>query len=493
MTSKILIVDDRATNLIALDGLLSNDERLLITAQSGKEALEILSREKIDLILLDVQMPDMNGFELAQIIKSKKETAEIPIIFASAEKVDRTSRMKGFEQGAIDYLLKPLDPEITQAKVSALLEAQQQKKQVLEKNALLENCALLINNSADIIGILNADTLAIEEMNPAFTAVLGYAIDEIQTKSLNLFLEQEDAEKLKELARSGEKTHSFETSTYDKGHTKKWLEWKVVVKDGKWYINARDITEIKHLHAMLERNIVQLEAANRELESFSYSVSHDLRAPLRTINGNAQALAEDFGNLLNEEALLFLKKIQDGAIRMDRLINDLLAFSRIGKKEVKKSLIDVELLVRSTFADMSEAQPHQATLIVGQLPMSYGDYSLLQIVWTNLLSNAIKYSSRKSDARIEVGGVEGEEQTEYFVRDNGAGFEMAYAEKLFGTFQRLHDATEFEGVGIGLAIVKRIILKHGGTIRADAAPEKGATFYFTLPVAKDASVHGSSR
>src|SRR5690349_15058824 len=172
MTNKILIVDDRATNLIALDGLLSDDHRILISAQSAKEALDVLSRENIDLILLDVQMPDMNGFELAQVIKSKKETAEIPIIFASAEKIDRASRMKGFEQGAIDYLLKPLDPEITQAKVSALLTAQQQKKEVLEKNALLEKCALLINNSADIIGIVNADTLAIEEMNPAFTAVL---------------------------------------------------------------------------------------------------------------------------------------------------------------------------------------------------------------------------------------------------------------------------------------------------------------------------------
>lgn len=481
MTNKILIVDDRATNLIALDGLLSNGERVLISAQSGKDALEILSREKIDLILLDVQMPGMNGFELAQVIKSKKETAEIPIIFASAEKVDRTSRMKGFEEGAIDYLLKPLDPEITQAKVSAILEVQRQKKKVLEKNALLEKSALLINNSADIIGILNADTLAIEEMNPAFTAVLGYAVDEIQTKSLKLFLEEADAKKLKELTRSSEKTHSFETSVYDKAHAKKWLEWKVVVKDGKWYVNARDITEIKHLHAALERNIVQLEAANKELEAFSYSVSHDLRAPLRAINGNAQALEEDFGNVLNNEARQFLKKISDGAVRMDRLINDLLAFSRIGKKEVKKSLVDVGELVRSTFAEVSEAQPNNAQLIVGELPASYGDLSLLQIVWTNLISNAIKYSSRKSDSRIEVGGTAGAGQTEYFVRDNGAGFDMAYAGKLFGTFQRLHDATEFEGVGIGLAIVKRIILKHGGTIRAEGAPEKGATFYFTLP------------
>ena len=482
MINKILIVDDRATNLIALDGLLSDDHRILISAQSGKEALEVLSREKIDLILLDVQMPDMNGFELAQVIKSRKETAEIPIIFASAEKIDRASRMKGFREGAIEYLLKPLDPEITQAKVSALLASQQQKKEVLEKNALLEKCALLINNSADIIGIVNADTLAIEEMNPAFTAVLGYTLDEIQTKSLNLFLDLTDAERLRALARSGKQALSFETPMHDKDGGTKWLEWKVRVKDGKWYVNARDISEIKHLHSMLERNIAQLESANKELESFSYSVSHDLRAPLRAINGNAQALVEDFGELLDEQARTFVRKIHNGATRMDRLINDLLAFSRIGKKEVKKTVVDTALLVGNTLNELSEAQPHKAKIVVGHLPESYGDLSLLQVVWTNLLSNAIKYSSRKTDAKIEIGSISGENQTEYFVRDNGAGFDMAYAGKLFSTFQRLHDATEFEGVGIGLAIVKRIVVKHGGTIRAEAVPDKGATFYFTLPL-----------
>jgi light-regulated signal transduction histidine kinase (bacteriophytochrome) len=328
---------------------------------------------------------------------------------------------------------------------------------------------------------VNADTLAFEEMNPAFTAVLGYTTDEIQTKSLNLFLDAADAEKLRAHARSGRQTLSFETSVHDKAGARKCLEWKVVVKDGKWYVNARDITEIRHLHTMLERNIAQLESANKELESFSYSVSHDLRAPLRTINGNAQALVEDFGDVLNDEARLFVKKIHDGAVRMDRLINDLLAFSRIGKKEVKKALVDTGLLVRNVLAEVSEAQPHTASIEVGELPSSYGDLSMLHVVWTNLISNAIKYSSRKADAKIEIGNIPAENETEFFVRDNGAGFDMAYAGKLFGTFQRLHDATEFEGVGIGLAIVKRIVVKHGGTIRAEAAPDKGATFYFTLP------------
>lgn len=483
MTRKaiILLVDDRPANLIALDGLLSNDERILMTAHSGEEALRILSREKIDLILLDVQMPDMNGFELAQILKSNKETSEIPIIFASAERLDHASRMKGFEEGAIDYLIKPLDPELTRAKVSVLLEVQGQKKQLINKNSELEKSALLISNSADIIGILDGTTLVIEEMNPAFSTLLGFPLEEIRTRSLASFLEPADAQKLFQLAVSEKENLSFETPIPASDRSVKWLEWKVVVKYGKWFANARDITEIKELNSTLQKNIVLLQAANKELESFSYSVSHDLRAPLRALFGNAQVLEEDFSEQLSDEARTVLKKIRDNALRMDRLINDLLAFSRIGKKEVRKSAVDMEELVKDIFLQANQSGANSARVTVGALPEAYGDRSMLEIVWTNLISNAFKYSSRKPEPEIEVGGSIRDGLTEYFIRDNGAGFDMAYAGKLFGTFQRLHDATEFEGVGIGLAIVHRILVKHGGSIRAEAAPEAGACFWFTLP------------
>jgi len=166
---------------------------------------------------------------------------------------------------------------------------------------------------------------------------------------------------------------------------------------------------------------------------------------------------------------------------MDRLINDLLAFSRIGKKEVRKSHIDMEELVTGVFSEIVQSQPHGAEVVIGRMPAGWGDRSMLSVVWMNLISNAIKYSSKKEHPKIEVGGRRIHDESEYFIRDNGAGFDMAYASKLFGTFQRLHDPGEFEGVGIGLAIVQRIVLKHGGTVRAEAAPERGATFYFRLP------------
>lgn len=479
----ILLVDDRPANLIALDALLSTDERVLMTAHSGDEALEILSEEKIDLILLDVQMPDMNGFELAERLKSRRETAQIPIIFASAERLDHASLLKGFAQGAVDYLLKPLDPEITKAKVSVLLEVQQQRKQLIEKNSLLEKSALLISNCPDIIGIIDATTLAIEQMNPAFTRLLGYPNEMVRSRSLGSFLNESEFGKLRDLAASGTEKFSFEAPIYASDRSVKWLEWNVVVKYGKWFVNARDVTEVRQLNATLEKNILQLEAGNRELESFSYSVSHDLRAPLRAVHGNALAMEEDCLETLNDEARRYLKKIRDNALRMDQLINDLLAFSRIGQKEVRKSVIDMEELVKSVFSDAAQSQSNKARLIVGKMPEAHGDLSMITIVWTNLISNAIKYSSKKEQPEVEIGGRLVGNDVEYFIRDNGAGFDMAYAGKLFGTFQRLHDASEFEGVGIGLAIVQRIILKHGGAIRAEAVPNAGATFYFTLPLA----------
>lgn len=484
MTKKatILLVDDRPANLIALDGLLGDDERIVMTARSGREALEILSEEKIDLILLDVQMPDMDGFELAQELKGRSDTAEIPIIFASAEKLDHASRLKGLQEGAVDYLLKPLDPDLTKAKVNVLLEVQRQKKLLLEKNALLEKSALLISNSADIIGIVDVSKMMIEQMNPAFTTLLGYEAGSISSRSFLSLFEETDAEKLKGLASSENERISFEAKTLSADGSFKWLDWNVVARGGKWFVNARDITEIKQLNATLERNIIQLEAANRELESFSYSVSHDLRAPLRAIHGNAKAMEEDCLDSLNDEAKTYLKKITDNAIRMDRLINDLLAFSRIGKKEVRKSEVDMGDLVRNVFSEISQSHSHKAKVEIQEMPIAYGDRSMMSVVWTNLISNAIKYSSKKDQPEIKVGGRQLNGEVEYFISDNGTGFDMAYANKLFGTFQRLHDASEFEGVGIGLAICQRIVLKHGGTIRAEAAPGEGATFYFTLPV-----------
>jgi len=243
----ILIVDDKPANILALENLLADKDRILLKATSGEEALKITLNKDVDLIILDVQMPGMDGFEVAQILKSNKRTKNIPIIFATAENKERKFMMKGYDEGAIDYLFKPLDPGIVKAKVTVLLKIQLQKKELVEKNLSLQKSALLINNSADIIGIIDPATFRIEEINNAFTTVLGYSPEEIKGTALTFFLSNEDRTLLQDLSGQAKDLLSFDTRIYCKDRSIKWLQWKVVVKDRKWFVNARDITEVKQV------------------------------------------------------------------------------------------------------------------------------------------------------------------------------------------------------------------------------------------------------
>ena len=225
----------------------------------------------------------------------------------------------------------------------------------------------------------------------------------------------------------------------------------------------------------------QLEAANKELESFSYSVSHDLRAPLRAMDGFSRAVLEDYGSQLPPDGLRYLQIIRTSAQRMGSLIDDLLSFSRLSRATLSKRTFDTRRLVQDALEDLSAQRAgRDIQLIMGELPACEGDPSLLKQVWINLLSNAIKYTQKRESAVIEVGCKTDGPVSIYFVRDNGTGFDMRYASKLFGVFQRLHRAEDYDGTGVGLAIVQRVIHRHGGRIWAEATLDQGATFYFTL-------------
>lgn len=239
--------------------------------------------------------------------------------------------------------------------------------------------------------------------------------------------------------------------------------------------------EILALNKKLEANLLELEKANKELEAFTYSVSHDLRSPLRAIHGYTKIISDDYADKFDEEGKNMMQGVMRNAKKMGQLIDDLLTFSRTGKSELQKKDIKMTELAKAVVKDMEAAtRPINAKIAVEKMPNAYADYNLMNLVFTNLISNAIKYSAPKENPEVFIGATKRKNEVVYFIKDNGVGFDMQYYNKLFGVFQRLHSSEEFEGTGVGLALVNRIITRHGGKIWAEAKVNEGATFYFTL-------------
>lgn len=262
-----------------------------------------------------------------------------------------------------------------------------------------------------------------------------------------------------------------------------FLGWLLMVIRRQMVERKQAEQAIENLNADLQQQTKQLEVANKELEGFSYSVSHDLRAPLRAIDGYALMLEEDYRDRLDEEAVRYLSVIRGNSKRMGLLIDDLLTFSRLGRQDLAKGQLNMNKLVQEVIDEALLQEGGKAAKIeVGQLPPAKADRALLRQVWVNLISNALKYSGKSPNPSIEVSGCTEGIENVYSVKDNGVGFSMEYVQKLFGVFQRLHRVEEFSGTGVGLAIVQRLVTRHGGRVWAEGAVNKGAKFSFTLPI-----------
>ncbi|MGX7667476.1 ATP-binding protein [Flavobacterium pedocola] len=356
-------------------------------------------------------------------------------------------------------------------------------KIIEEKNKELQKLSIVARETANGVLITNAQG-NLEWFNEGFSKLFGWKSIEEYTneRGRNIFevSGNDNIDNLIKEAVEQKKSIIYENAVATKNHTELWIQTSLTpIFNQDWELNKlvfieTDITKLKNSEE-------QLLEANRELEAFSYSVSHDLRAPLRAINGYSKILQEDCATKLNADDMNVLNAILENSGKMAELIDDLLTFSRLGRTEMNTTLLNMEELVQSVLEE--QIRPEDATVEVTlnkMLPVK-GSPSLLTQVWVNLISNALKFSKDKEKIKIEIGSYQEEDAIIYYIKDNGAGFDMQYYHKLFGVFQRLHSQEEFEGTGIGLAIIHRIIKRHGGTVWAESTLGEGTIFYFSLP------------
>jgi PAS domain S-box-containing protein len=377
-----------------------------------------------------------------------------------------------------------------------------ERKKAEESLRLAEaNYREIFENATDAIYVHEMETGSVIQVNNKAAEISGYNKDELLTNHPQDFITDHPDYSLKKaidyIRKAGEGTPQiFEWLGKNKDGSYNWFEvnLKKATIAGKERILAffREINDrkkseekIQKLNEELEQKVIsrtaQLESANKEMEAFSYSISHDLRSPLRAIIGYSRMLEEDWGNQLDDEAKRVIGIIQRNVSKMDSLIDNILEFSKLGKKELQRSQINTREHVRQVINEISTSFRHTSNISINYLFPMNADHTLLTQVWINLISNALKYSAKKEASEVEIGCLKEGEEIIYYVKDNGAGFDMQYAGKLFGVFQRLHNTQEFEGTGIGLSIVKRIIAKHGGRVWGEGKINEGATFYFSVP------------
>lgn len=578
---RILVAEDSPTQAQQLRYILSRQGYEVALAANGRLALEMAPEFQPALVISDVVMPEMDGYQLSSAIKGDSRLREIPVILVTTMS-DPQDVIRGLESGADNFVLKPYDEHYLLSRVKYVIlnremrhphdagmgveiffngqrhfitadrlqilnlllstydaaiqrnrELNRSKEELQGTNARLTDLKreleerveertrelqrsnealreseaairLTIDTALDAVISMNADGV-IREWSSQAEVMFGWKREEALGKFLHELIiphayREDHLRGLKHFRLTGEGpllNRRIEVPALRRDGVEFPVELSIatipIAGLPTFSAFVRDITErkaaeeqIRQMTQDLEQRVrertAELEAANSDLESFTYSVSHDLRAPLRALDGYARMLNEDYASRLDDEGRRYLRVISDSSHKMGRLIDELLAFSRLGRSAISKTVIDMNELVTAALSEVLQSHDGpQPEMRIGRLPSAEGDLTLLRQVWINLLSNAVKYSRKNPAPVIEVTARTEPAEIVYSVRDNGAGFDMKHYKMLFGVFARLHTAEEFAGTGVGLAIVHRVVTRHGGRVWAEGKENEGATFSFSLP------------
>ena len=540
---EILIVDDTRDSLELLNRILEERGYRVRLATNGRLALKSVAARLPNLILLDVKMPDMDGYEVCRRLKSEAHSRNVPVIFISAFG-ETTDKVEGFKAGGVDYIAKPFEREEVLARIGGHLrlreltehleqEVDQRTADLHAANVRLqrelterkraeealrkseEKYRTLFENVNEGFAFheitVDESEVPIDytflEINTAFETMTGLERAKVIGKTVREVLPGIEKDPADWIGRYGKVALTGEGVNFE-NYSEQIGRWYQVnafsPKAGYFAVTFTDITERKATEEALHRlnleldqrvldRTAQLKATNKELEAFAYSVSHDLRAPLRHIDGFIELLHRKVEKVIDEQGRHYMDAISDAAQKMGLLIDKLLSFSRMGSHAPSHQEVALEEMARNILHEFQpDTRARKIDWRIGNLPVVRGDETMLRVALVNLISNALKFTQPRKQAIIEIGSIPGQDsEAVIFVRDNGVGFDMTYADKLFGVFQRLHRAEEFEGIGIGLANVHRIIVRHGGRIWAEGKVNKGATFYFSLPHAKKGENYGN--
>jgi len=507
LKANILIVDDRADKLLALEAVLGSLGQNLVQARSGKEALRHLLKQDFAVILLDVSMPSMDGFETAALIRQRPRSEHTPIIFVTSIGNSENHISRGYSLGAVDYLLTPIVPEILRAKVSVFVELHRQTELAkvqgeqlrrLEESRHQRELAEVADRletetrrnrfftlALDMLGIADFSGRLLQ-LNPSWQMILGYSEAELKAVSGIELVHPEDRpammQKMEQL-RSGSSAAQLEGRYRHKDGSYRWLLWSAVpfASENLIYIFARDITprreaeaKVATLNVQLEQRLNALTSINGELEAFNYSIAHDLRTPLRSMSGFAKALLEDESSNLTTLGLEYATRIARSANYMDNLLLDMLAYSRLAAAEMEPESFSLEEAIQELLSLVEkEIQDRKVTVeVCSPLGTVFAHLPTFKQIFTNLISNSLKFMSPDRPPRVRIYATRSEELIRLCIEDNGIGIASEHHEKIFGMFQRLHDSQTYPGTGIGLALVRKGAERMGGRAGVESEVER---------------------